>query len=202
MHNANMSCTLRRVWESTKTLIAWFAGALVASLLFALTGAVALLLFIELMSVVAPWLQIPCIAWILLGSVVGMLLAWLGRCTTDSTGTADSAGTVFAMQPKVYRKACREAPPRLEVFSAVVLPLVLLLGILTIVWSVPALIILWLVAPENLQRAFQVATLLLSTGIGCVVYFVWHERITSPAALVGYFSGICTGPAAVVGFFF
>ena len=77
-------------------------------------------------------------------------------------------------------------------------PLLLLVGTLAIVWLIPAIVILWIIRPSQINRLAKVATLLASIS-GSVLYY-WRNKKLFPSAAdkATYFSATFLVPVGIV----
>jgi hypothetical protein len=73
-----------------------------------------------------------------------------------------------------------------------------LVGVLLFLWAFPALIIYWIINPQNVKRAIKIGVFLSSSGLAVIYYLSNRKVFRSPADTVSFFSGACFGPVAIV----
>jgi hypothetical protein len=71
-------------------------------------------------------------------------------------------------------------------------------SVLLITWAVPAFILYLVLNQGSYKRGIQIATFMVSTGIGILYYLRNKEKFPGAADKVTYFCGVCLGPATVV----
>jgi hypothetical protein len=73
-----------------------------------------------------------------------------------------------------------------------------LVAILLFLWALPALILYWMINPNNLKKAIRIGVFLSSASLSLVFYLSNKKMFKSPADIVSFFSGACLGPVAVI----
>jgi hypothetical protein len=73
-----------------------------------------------------------------------------------------------------------------------------LVAILLFLWAIPALIIYWIVNPANLKKAIKIGVFFSSSALSVFFYLSNRKLFRSPADIVGFFSGTCLGPVAII----
>lgn len=74
-------------------------------------------------------------------------------------------------------------------------------GILCVVWAIPALIIFWLITPENHKKATQVGIFFICIGFSILYYWRHPEKFPTIADKVSFFTGVGLGPVTVIQIF-
>lgn len=74
-------------------------------------------------------------------------------------------------------------------------------GIILFLSTIPALIIYWIVKPENLKWTIKIGVFFSSTSLAVIYYLCNRKAFKSPADKVSFFSGVCLGPSAIVQIF-
>jgi hypothetical protein len=73
-----------------------------------------------------------------------------------------------------------------------------LVAVLLFLWALPALILYWMINPDNLKKAIRIGVFLSSSSLSLVFYLSNKKRFRSPADIVSFFSGACLGPVAII----
>lgn len=76
-----------------------------------------------------------------------------------------------------------------------------LVAILLFLWAIPALLIYWITNPYNLKKAIRIGVFLSSSSLSLIFYLSNKKKFKSPADIVGFFSGACLGPVAIIEIF-
>ncbi|MDO5968936.1 hypothetical protein Q4Q35_03875 [Flavivirga aquimarina] len=72
-----------------------------------------------------------------------------------------------------------------------------LIIIFCIIWIVPAIMIYWILNPENVNKAIRISVFIVSLSCSVIYFLLNREKFKSPGDIVGYFSGATIGPVGV-----
>ena len=73
-----------------------------------------------------------------------------------------------------------------------------LLGILCITTAFPALFVYWISSPGAYKKAVKVSVFLISAGSSIIFYLLNRKKFSNIFEVIGFFTGVCLGPATVV----
>lgn len=80
-------------------------------------------------------------------------------------------------------------------------PLLGLFGVLIVVWTIPAIILYWVLEPSSLKKGLQVTSLIVGLCFGLIYY--WYKYSSEKPSLadkITYFSGFTIGPPTILEF--
>ncbi len=77
-------------------------------------------------------------------------------------------------------------------------PIFLLLYVMVIVFTFPAIIIYWVLKPEDIKKAIEITVLLISISAGLIYYFKNKEKFPKPSDKITFFTGVFLGPVGIV----
>lgn len=108
-----------------------------------------------------------------------------------------------AFKRHVESYSCDYLPPiaahkRAHHMTTVGESMVVLLGVMATVWSVPALVLFSLFWPGDFRRPVSLAVFLISIGLGIFLYRRWRDQLVTPADKITFFTGVLLGPVGVV----
>lgn len=73
-----------------------------------------------------------------------------------------------------------------------------LIGILCITTAFPALFVYWMTSPHSYKKAVKICVFFISFSFSIIYYFSNRNKFSKVSETIGFFSGVCLGPVAVV----
>jgi len=73
-----------------------------------------------------------------------------------------------------------------------------LIGIICITTAFPALFVYWMTSPHEYKKAVKVCVFFISVSFSIIFYLSNRDKFSKISEIIGFFSGVCLGPVAVV----